>query len=116
VRVARRGQPGADVDDLPDAGLADQVADHPAEEGPVPLHRQPDVRQLRDHRIADRAVGRVVVLAAEQVVIDPRHARDVRPERLAPVTVVGHQPDPLASPPVLPAHNISDCESQIKKP
>jgi len=79
VRVAHRGQSGADVDDLLDAGLTDQVADHPAEEGPVPLHRPPDVRQLRDHRLADRAVDRVVVLAAEQVVIDPRHARDVRP-------------------------------------
>jgi hypothetical protein len=102
VRVAHRGQSGADVDDLLDASLADQVADDPAEEGPVPLHRQPDVRQLRDHRLADRAVGRVIVLAAEQVVIDPRDARDVRPERFAPVTVVGHQPDPLASPPVCP--------------
>ena len=64
-----------------DAGLTDQVADHPAKEGPVPLHRPPDVRQLRDHRRADRAVDRVVVLAAEQIVIDPRDARDVRPER-----------------------------------
>ena len=36
VRVAHRGQSGADVDDLLDSGLADQVADHPAEEGPVP--------------------------------------------------------------------------------
>ena len=114
VRVAGGGQAGADVDDLPDAGLADQVTDHPAEEGPVPLHRQLDVRQLGDHRLADGPVGRVVVLAAEQVVVDPRHARDIRPERLPPVTVVGHQPDPPrlgAS-----AHNISDCDSQIKKP
>jgi len=35
VGVARRGYAGADVEELADAGLGGEVADHPAEERPV---------------------------------------------------------------------------------
>ena len=37
VRVAHAGHPGANVEELPDAGLTSQVADDPAEECPVGL-------------------------------------------------------------------------------
>src|SRR5580693_4481010 len=54
VGVAHGRQPGPDVDDLPYARLIDQVADHPAEEGPVPLDGELYVRQLGDHRFGHR--------------------------------------------------------------
>jgi hypothetical protein len=34
---------GNSIDDLPDASLTDQVADHPAQERPVPPGREPHV-------------------------------------------------------------------------
>ena len=64
VGVVGRGQAGADVEELPDPGLAGQVAHRPAEEPALQPGDMGDAREhLQDH-VADLAVGREVVLAA----------------------------------------------------
>src|SRR5205823_14745369 len=75
VRVVGRRQAGADVEELPDPGLAGQVAHGPGEE---PALQPGDVGDAREHlqdRVADLAVGREVVLAAQQVVPHPGRVR-----------------------------------------
>ena len=75
VHVLRGRQARADVQQLPHAGLADQVADHAAEDVTLGPHAHLDGGQRRDHLVADGPVGGEVVLAAQQVVVD---AGDVR--------------------------------------
>jgi hypothetical protein len=77
VGVGRRGDAGPDVEELPDPGLRGQIADRALHEGTVGEHRVDQVRIGLQRRVAGRPVHRVVVLAAEPVVIDPgdvRHA------------------------------------------
>ena len=72
---AHEGQPGADVEELPDPRLDDQEAQHALLE---PAHGGRDGRYPRRGRAQDPrglAVGLEVVLAAVQEV---RHARRVR--------------------------------------
>jgi hypothetical protein len=71
VDVVQRRDPGADVEELADAGLADQVVDGPHEEDPLRGHHRPDGRDLSRQRLGDGAVGSEVVLAAQPVVLDP---------------------------------------------
>ena len=53
VHVARRGQPGPDVDELADADLADQEADHPPQDGALRAYRQMDLRVSGLDLVAD---------------------------------------------------------------
>ena len=71
VHVLRGRQPGADVQELPQAGLADQVPDHAAEQVTLGPDTYLDGGQPGDELVADGPVGGEVVLAAEQVVIHP---------------------------------------------
>jgi hypothetical protein len=78
VGVACRRYPGADVEELADPAVGDQVADRSGEEGPVhpgPAHH---VRQCLDHLVAGFAVGGEVVLAVEQVIVDASGVSDAR--------------------------------------
>jgi hypothetical protein len=70
VHVLGRGQPGANVDELPDAFLPDQVADHPAEHLPLRPDANLNGRHRRDDPVAERPVGGVIVFPAQQVVVD----------------------------------------------
>jgi NAD(P)-dependent dehydrogenase (short-subunit alcohol dehydrogenase family) len=90
VHVVGGGQPGADVEQLPDADLADQVADDPAEHVALSAHAQLDLRDRHEYPVTDRSVGGEVVLPAEQVVVQPR---DVGPRRVhghVGVSAIGH--------------------------
>jgi hypothetical protein len=87
VRVVRGGDPGAEVQELADGRLAGQVPGHPAEEGPVGAHPEPQARRHGHHALGGLPVGGEVVLAAEPVVIDPgrvRHAGVQASGALAP--------------------------------
>jgi hypothetical protein len=75
VHVLRGGQARGDVEQLPEAGLADQVADHAAEQVALGAHAHLDGGQLGDDLIGDGPVGGEVVLAAEQVVVHPGDVR-----------------------------------------
>jgi hypothetical protein len=62
--VARRGDAGADVQELPYPGLGGEVADDPAEKRPVCPCSEAKYRRHLEHRVDGGPVGRVVVLAA----------------------------------------------------
>ena len=77
VGVARGGDSGADVEELPDTRLPGQVADGAAEEGAVLAGLDRRRRDRGDEPVSDLPVGPEVVLSAQQVVVDPggmRHA------------------------------------------
>src|SRR4029077_3072470 len=76
VGVVGGGDPGADVQELPDAGLADQVAHGPGQEGPVPPHPFRHMRGRPHRRPAGDLVRGEVGLAAEPVVVDAGYVRD----------------------------------------
>ena len=78
VHVSHRGQPGTDVDQLPDARLMHQVTDHPAHEGAVNSGRLANIRQMCRDRSRGFPVGRVIIFAAEEVVVNARRTRNVR--------------------------------------
>ncbi len=70
-----RGQPHADLQELGDAGFGGQEPDHPAQEAPV-LHRCPaQPGHQREHLLRGDPVRLEVALAAQVVVIHPRHVR-----------------------------------------
>jgi hypothetical protein len=71
VGVACGRDAGADVEKLPDPRLPGEVADNPAQEGPVGPGREAHFRGDLEHGIDGGPVGRIVVLAAQQVVVDP---------------------------------------------
>jgi hypothetical protein len=71
VDVVRGGQPGTDVEELPDAGFGGQVPDGAAEECPVLSRRDPDERRVPQHLRRRLPVGREVILAADEVVVHP---------------------------------------------
>jgi len=78
VGVVRGRYAGADVEELADARLAAQLADGPAEEGPVGADRGDDLRVGRGGELSGLLVGGVVVLAAQPGVVDAggmRHGR-----------------------------------------
>jgi hypothetical protein len=94
VGVAGRGQARPDVDDLADADLADQVPDDPAEEFAVLPDREPRVRQQPADDLGGLPVDRVVVLAAEQAIVDACRARDVGTEGGSPFLAAVHGQTP----------------------
>jgi hypothetical protein len=71
VGVVRGRQPGADVEELPDAGVRGQVPHGPAEELAVGAGGQPQVRHEHEGLLGRLAIGGEVVLPAEQVVPEP---------------------------------------------
>jgi len=79
VGVVRRGDAGADVEELGDPGLGREEAHGPGQERPVGPDRRDDARIGGHDRIAGRAVGGEVVLAAEPVIV---HAGAVRHGRV----------------------------------
>ncbi len=86
VHAAHGGQSGADVEELPDPQVADQVADRTPEEEPVLEHRAAhDILAQHVESPARRlTVSREVVLAAEHEVVHPRDVRHLRAERRLP--------------------------------
>ena len=78
VDIAAGRYAGADVEELAQASLAGQVARGAGEEGAVGPRGRDDIR-VDPHRLfAGFPVDGEVVLAAEQVVVDPRDVRDAR--------------------------------------
>jgi len=69
VGVACGGDVGADVEELPDACPAGEVADGAAEERPVGLGAEGYVRPDLDRCVGGGPVGGVVVLTAELVIV-----------------------------------------------
>src|SRR5690606_33097741 len=78
VGVVRRREPGADVEELADAGLARQELHDPPQETPRLPRVHPDLRVDRGDGVTRLPVDGVVVLAAEEVVPDARRMRDGR--------------------------------------
>src|SRR5690606_32810703 len=72
VDVVLARQAGADVEDLPDPGLAHQVGHAAAQEGAVVPGDLPDLGDHGAHGVGGPPVDLEVVLAAEQVVVDAR--------------------------------------------
>jgi hypothetical protein len=88
VHVIRGGQARADAQQLPEPDLADQAADHPAEDVTLGPHPKLERGDRREHPVTDRPVGLEVVLPAEHVVVDPG---DVRPGYAEGEGVGGHR-------------------------
>ena len=78
VDIARGGQPRADVDELPDARLVGQEPDGAAQETPVRPRRCPRIGHHGQQLAGGLPVFGVVVLAAEQVVVDAAQHRAAR--------------------------------------
>ena len=74
--VVGGGQPGADVQELADPGLAGQVADGVGQEPPAAAGDVGDAGEDSSELVAGGPVNRVVVLAAEPVVPDPGRVGD----------------------------------------
>jgi MFS family permease len=75
VHVAGGGQPGPDVEELPDARLFRQVADRAAEERAVLTPGDATAWPGGEYLLRHLAVGREVVLAADAVVVHPGRVR-----------------------------------------
>src|SRR5262245_23096343 len=86
VGVVRGRPPRADVGELPDSRLPDQVPDGPAEERRLGADAGQDGRVRGDHLLGGFPVGRVVVPAAEPEVIDPRDVRHAGVECVRPLS------------------------------
>jgi hypothetical protein len=99
VNVLLGGDAGPDVEELPDAGLASQVPDGPAEKRPVGPHDGPDVRVDRDYRTGRVLVGPEVMAVAQPVVVHPGDVRlrGVDPRR-DPARFHGHRHLPSGLP------------------
>jgi hypothetical protein len=75
MHVTCRRQPGADVEELPDAGLRGQVPDGPAEERAVLPRSGAHPGHGRHHLVGHLPVRREVILAAQVVVIQASRMR-----------------------------------------
>jgi hypothetical protein len=71
VRIARGRQAGADVEELPDTRLGDQVPDRAGQESPVGPYGLQNAGERFVAGLGGPAIGLEVVLAAQPVVIDP---------------------------------------------
>ncbi len=95
VGVVGGGDPGADVEELPHAGLADQIPHGPGQERPVPPHPFRHMRGRPHRRPRGDLVRGEVGLAAQPVVIDAGHVRDADIDvRRRAFPVSGHRPGP----------------------
>ena len=84
VHVTFRRDAGADVEELPYPRLPGEVADGAAEERPVRAGGERPVRVDPGRLLGRLPVGGVIVLAAEQVVVDPGLVRHGDIERQCP--------------------------------
>ncbi len=71
VGVLRGGKPGSDVEELADPRLGDQEPHRPGEERAVVPGPRPQAGECLQRPFRGLPVRRVIVLAAEQVVVDP---------------------------------------------
>jgi hypothetical protein len=87
VHVVRRRDAGADIQELPNPRLFDQVRHRPAEEAAVLDGGDFDGREGRRPGVAGGPVGREVDSAAQPVVVAPRRMRhrDVDLEGVVPI-------------------------------
>jgi hypothetical protein len=76
MRVVGGGQPRTDVQELTHTGFGGQVAHRTDEERTAETGILRKLRLTNQNLIADRAIGGEVVLAAQQIVPDPRGVRD----------------------------------------
>jgi hypothetical protein len=87
VGVVGRGQPGADVEELTDPCLGGQVADDADQEPALGARGVNNVWQGGTNPLADLAIDRVIVPAAQPIVPDPSRVRlsdvDIRKPFLA---------------------------------
>ena len=90
VHAVLRGQAGAEVEKLADARLPSQEADHPADERPVVTDHPRDIGERGGQLLRGPPVGREVVLAAQNVVVDPGHVRHRRIDASQPRAVSAH--------------------------
>jgi hypothetical protein len=81
VHIPGRGQAAADVEELPDARLGRQETYRAGEELPILPRHGPRARHPGEHPVRHFPVHRVVVLAPDAIVVDPRR---VRPARVDP--------------------------------
>ena len=93
--VAGHRQPGADVEELPDATLAGQVPHDPGQERPVRPHVGLDPRVGGDRLLGRLPVGGEIILAAQPVVVDP--GRVGVPGIELRQVIAGHSGDPSAA-------------------
>src|SRR5580698_11439566 len=77
VRVVGGGNPGTDVEELPDAGVPGKIGDGPGQERAVGTDREDYVGVRLNGLLAEFSVHLEVVLTAEPVVIDPSDMRHV---------------------------------------
>ncbi len=75
VRVLQRRQPRPAVQELVDPDGASQVSGDPQQESPIVGGQRAQFRDESGQLVAHRPVGRVVVLAAEERVVNPRAGR-----------------------------------------
>jgi hypothetical protein len=95
VGTVRRRQPGPNVEELPDPGLAGQVTHGAPEERTVRPDPGNDRRVRRDRLLSGLPVGGEIVLPAEPVVVDAGRMRNAGVEvrgrtRFALISAVGH--------------------------
>jgi hypothetical protein len=76
--VVRRRQARADVEELPQAGVAGQEPDCAAEEGAILARGDARVGRLEQHLCGRLPVGGEIALAADEIVIDPSGMRPAR--------------------------------------
>src|SRR5579863_3148103 len=89
VGVVRGRQPGADVEELPDACLVHQVTHRATEECALGSNADDDARIGVDHHLGQFPVYREVVLAAEPVVIYPGRMRRGRVDLRHRLVLIG---------------------------
>ncbi len=65
----------AEVEELPDTALDDEVTHHPAEKRPVIACYRRDIGNGLDQPPGRLTVGGEIVFAAEQVIVDPGDVR-----------------------------------------
>src|SRR5690606_1640008 len=89
VEVALRRPPGAEVQELPDPGVH-QVPDHPVQEGAVLPRDGAELGRGGEGRLGRDAVGLVVVLSTEVVVVHPGGMGDFHLQVDGWLLVLGH--------------------------
>ena len=75
MHIALSGQAGSNIDELPDAGRADQKLDSAADEVPILVCCHDSIRYQSKQLSGECLIGGQVGSAAQQNVIDPGHVR-----------------------------------------
>jgi hypothetical protein len=104
VDVALGGQTRAEVDELPDAHLLDEIPHDAAEERPIGPASVWSVRGYLERLLGDHTIHGEIVLAAEEDVVDPRHTRLSRVYALRHRPFARH-PGPYPKPSIVGGHD-----------